>query len=220
MRNVRSVSKVVVLALWGCRGAEPGAAERAAATPAADPDRPVILCVGTSLTAGYGLDPEQAYPALLQRRVDAEGRGYSVVNAGVSGETSAGALRRVDWLMRRPVAVFVLETGANDGLRGQDPESTRDNIRAILERVRQQQPPPRVLLAGMRTLTNYGPEYARRFRSIYPELARQNGVALLPFLLEGVAGNPTLNLPDGIHPNAEGQARIAEVVWGALRPLL
>jgi acyl-CoA thioesterase-1 len=180
----------------------------------------VVLCLGTSLTAGYGLDPDQAYPALLQRRIDAEGRPHRVVNAGVSGETSAGALRRIGWLMRKPVAVLMVETGANDGLRGQDPEATRKNIQGILERAREQQPPPRVLLAGMRSLTNYGPIYARRFQSIYRELAQSNGVALLPFLLEGVAGDPALNLPDGIHPNAAGHQRMADTVWQALRPLL
>jgi acyl-CoA thioesterase-1 len=220
MRNVRGVSKVVALALWGCRGTEPGAPEHAVPVPAAEPERPVVLCLGTSLTAGYGLDPDQAYPALLQRRIDAEGRRYRVVNAGVSGETSAGALRRIGWLMREPVAVLVVETGANNGLRGQDPNATRDNIQAILDRAREQRPPPRVLLAGMQSLTNYGPEYARRFRAIYPELAERNGAALLPFLLEGVAGDPALNLPDGIHPNAAGHALMADAVWGALRPLL
>jgi len=187
--------------------------------PGAD-DRPVILFVGTSLTAGLGLDPEQAFPALVQRKLDAAGLSYRVVNAGVSGETSAGALRRIDWLMRQPVAVLVLETGANDGLRGQDPEATRANIQAILDAVRRQQPPPRVVLAAMEALPNYGEAYRRHFRAIYPELAKANGVTLLPFLLEGVAGDPGLNQPDGIHPTAVGHARVAENVWRVLRPLL
>ncbi len=180
----------------------------------------MILCLGTSLTAGDGLVPEQAYPALLQKKVDAEGLRYRVVNAGVSGETSAGALRRAEWLLRRKVAVLVLETGANDGLRGHDPEAMRTNIQAILDRVARETPPPQVLLVGMQTLTNYGEDYRSRFRAVFPALAEKNGARLLPFLLEGVAGVPSLNLPDGLHPNAEGHARVAENVWRALRPML
>jgi acyl-CoA thioesterase-1 len=182
---------------------------------------PVIVFLGTSLTAGYGLeDPAQAYPALIQAKLDAAGLRYRVVNAGVSGETSAGALRRLDWLLRSRVDVLVLETGANDGLRGQAPESTRSNIQAIFDRARRQSPPPRLVLAGMVALPNYGPEYGRRYRAVFPELAKKNAVVLIPFLLEGVAGIPSLNQPDGIHPTAEGQRRIAETVWRALRPLL
>jgi len=183
-------------------------------------DRPVILFVGTSLTAGLGLDPEQAYPALVQRKLDAAGLRYRVVNAGVSAETSAGARRRIGWLLRQPVAVLVLETGANDGLRGQDPEATRENIQGILDAARGSKPPPKLALAAMEALPNYGDAYRRRFRAIYPELAKQNGARLIPFLLEGVAGNPALNQPDGIHPTAAGQERVAENVWKALRPLL
>jgi len=179
-----------------------------------------VLCLGTSLTAGYGLDPAQAYPALLQKRADAERLTFQIVNAGVSGETSAGALHRIDWLMRRPPAVLVLETGANDGLRGQDPDALRGNIQALLDRAAARTPPPRVLLVGMRAPTNYGAGYARRFDAVYAELARKNRVALLPFLLEGVALDPAFNLPDGIHPNARGHERIAETVWASLRPLL
>lgn len=215
------VVAAVVLVLAGCRGAAaPPSERRAAASPPVLDDRPVILCLGTSLTAGYGLDPEQAYPALLQRRIDAEGLRYRVVNAGVSGETSAGALQRIDWLLQRPVAVLVLETGANDGLRGLDVEALRANIEALLERAARQQPPPRVVLAGMRSLTNYGRDYGRRFRAVYPEAAARHGATLVPFLLEGVAGVPALNLPDGLHPNAAGQERVAEIVWAALRGLL
>ena len=167
----------------------------------------MILFVGTSLTAGLGLDPSEAYPALVQEKLDAAGLRYRVVNAGVSGETSAGARSRIEWLLRQPVAVLVLETGANDGLRGQDPEATRANIQAILDAARGQAPPPRLVLAAMEALPNYGEAYRRRFRAIYPELARANGATLLPFLLEGVAGEPALNQPDGIHPTAEGHAR-------------
>jgi acyl-CoA thioesterase I len=190
------------------------------ATSAAVDSRPVVLFLGDSLTAGYGLDPEEAFPALIQARIDEAGLRYRVVNAGVSGETSAGALRRLDWLLKQPVAVLVLETGANDGLRGQDPDATRQNIQAVLDRVRAQSPPPTVLLVGMEALPNYGESYRRRFRALYPDLAKKNEAALVPFLLEGVAGIPALNLADGIHPNAEGQRVVADTVWKALRPLL
>ena len=143
-----------------------------------------------------------------------------MVNAGVSGETSAGALRRMDWLLRQPVAVLVLETGANDGLRGQDPEATRANIQAIFDRTRQQDPPPRLVLVAMEALPNYGEDYRERFRAIYPAVAEANDAALIPFFLEGVAGDPELNQPDGIHPTAEGHTRVAENIWKTLEPLL
>jgi acyl-CoA thioesterase-1 len=192
------------------------------ATPAfsATAPLPAVLFLGTSLTAGYGLDPSQSYPSLIGARIQAEGLAYRVVNAGVSGETSAGALRRVDWLMRQPVAVLVVETGANDGLRAQDPAATRQNIQDIIVRARRQAPPPKLVLAGMQALPNYGREYADRFRALYPELARANHTALIPFLLEGVAGIPRLNQEDGIHPTADGHRIIAETVWKVIAPLL
>ena len=199
----------------------PSAAGSTEPPPAAFVDeRPVILFVGTSLTAGYGLDPSDAFPALFQKTIDAAGLDYRVVNAGVSGETSAGALRRMDWLLRQEVAVLVLETGANDGLRGQDPESTRANIQALFDRAAEQQPPPDLALAAMEALPNYGKDYRERFRTIYPELAQNNGAVLVPFLLEGVAGDPKLNQADGIHPTAEGNQRVAANIWKALEPLL
>ena len=212
------------LALGGCRGggrteASPSPHASPAAAAAAD-DRPVILFVGTSLTAGLGLDPSEAYPGLVQEKIDAAGLRYRVVNGGVSGETSAGARRRMGWLLRQPVAVLVVETGANDGLRGQDPAATRENIQAILAEARRQTPSPKLVLAAMEALPNYGEDYRQRFRAIYPELAKTNGATLLPFLLEGVAGDPVLNQPDGIHPTAEGHERIADNVWKTLRPIL
>jgi acyl-CoA thioesterase-1 len=188
-------------------------------TPAAG-DRPVILAVGTSLTAGYGLDPGDAWPSLLQERIDAAGLPHRVVNGGVSGETSAGARRRMDWLLRQRVAVFILETGANDMLRGQDVEATRDNIDAILARARRQAPPPRLVLLGMRAAPNLGAEYVRRFSSVYADAARKHDAVLVPFVLEGVAGIQRLNQADGVHPTPEGQKIIAETVWRALEPLL
>ena len=224
---------IAALALVACRGStrpEPGPAPTARAAtsaPSTAParidrvdDRPAILFVGTSLTAGLGLDPEEAYPALVQRKIDEAGLRYRVVNAGVSGETSAGARRRMGWLMRQPVAVLVVETGANDGLRGQEPAATRENIQAMFDEALRQQPPPKLVLAAMEALPNYGEAYRRRFRAIYPELAKANGATLVPFLLDGVAGEAKLNQPDGIHPTAEGQRRVAENVWRVLRPLL
>lgn len=217
-----------VLLLAACDRAAPAAratpgpsppAPTAAASAPVD-DRPVVLFVGTSLTAGFGLDPSEAFPALVQHRIDAAGLRYRVVNAGVSGETSAGALRRLDWLLREPVAVLVVETGANDGLRGQDPDATRANLQAILDAARRRQPPPRLVLAAMEAPPNYGEDYRRRFRALYPELAKASGALLVPFLLDGVAGDPKLNQPDGIHPTAEGERRVAENVWKVLRPIL
>lgn len=181
---------------------------------------PVVLFLGTSLTAGQGLDPDEAYPALIQKKIDAAGLSYRVVNAGVGGDTSADALRRLDWLLRQRVDVLVVETGANDALRGQEPAATRENIRAILERARAHSPAPRVVLVGMEAPRNLGADYVRRFRAIYPELARESGAALVPFLLEGVGGMESLNQADGIHPTAAGHERMAETVWRVLEPVL
>ncbi len=210
-----------MLLFTGCRAdttAKPGTA---AASSSPVIQARVILFVGTSLTAGYGLDdPEQAHPGLIQRRLEAEGLRYRVVNAGVSGETSAGALRRIEWLLRQPVAVLVLETGANDGLRGHDPDALRANIREILGLAKGRRPQPKLVLIGMKALTNYGPDYGWRFESVYPDLARETGATLVPFLLEGVAGVPRFNQADGLHPTAEGQQKMADTVWAALRPLL
>jgi acyl-CoA thioesterase-1 len=179
-----------------------------------------VVFLGTSLTAGLGLDPDLAYPALVQAKIDSAGLHYHVVNAGVSGESSAGALRRIEWLLRDPPAVLVIETGANDALRGQNPDSVRANIQAIIDRARAITPRPSIVLVGMEALPNYGPAYARRFRGIYPELAKQNRIPLIPFLLTGVAGVDSLNQPDGLHPTAVGQRIVAETVWRALEPLL
>jgi acyl-CoA thioesterase-1 len=229
VRRLRIIARkngwLFALACLACRrgGNAPAASPPPDATPDVRPsaDRAVVLFLGDSLTAGYGLDPEQAYPALIQKKIDDAALPYRVVNGGVSGETSAGARRRVDWLLRpQPVSVLVIETGANDGLRGVDPDAVRANIQAIIDRAREQTPPPRLLLLGMQALPNYGADYGRRFRAIYPELARRNGAALMPFLLEGVGGVAALNQPDGVHPTAKGQRLIAENVWNYLRPLL
>ena len=181
-----------------------------------------IIFFGDSLTAGYGLpDPSsQAYPALIQQKIDEAGLDYKVVNAGLSGETTSGGLRRVDWILRQPVDIFVLALGGNDGLRGIDPAISRANLDKIIERVRAKNPKAKLLLAGMQMPTAMGPDFAKEFAGIYPDVAEKNNVTLLPFLLEGVGGRIDLNQPDRIHPTAKGQALIAETVWKALRPLL
>jgi len=181
-----------------------------------------ILFFGDSLTAGYGLeDPSvQAFPALIQKKLDDAGLPWRVVNAGLSGETSAGGLRRVDWILRQRVEVFVLELGGNDGLRGLPPETTRANLQAIIDRVRVKNPAAKIVLIGIAAPPNMGADFTRAFAAIFPELAEKNGVTLIPFLLEGVGGRPEFNQPDGIHPNVQGHALVAETVWKVLKPLL
>jgi acyl-CoA thioesterase I len=199
----------------------PAPAAPAAASPGSTVPGPVVLFLGTSLTAGLGVDPDQAYPALIQQRIRAAGLPHLVVNAGVSGETSAAARRRASWLLdRRDVAVLVLETGANDGLRGQDPQATRANLEAILERARAESPPPALVVVGMQAPPNYGDDYVRRFRAMYGEVAARHRAALVPFLLEGVGGISRLNQADGIHPTPEGHRIMADNVWRVLEPLL
>lgn len=179
-----------------------------------------VVMMGTSLTAGLGLDPSDAYPALLQHKADSAGLNVEIVNAGYSGETSAGALRRVDWLLREPVDVFVLETGANDGLRALNIDSTRANIEAILAKVKAAHPGARVLIAQMEAPPNLGSRYTSEFRAMFPSIAERAGAVLIPFLLEGVAGHADLTQGDGIHPNETGERIVANNVWAALRPVL
>jgi acyl-CoA thioesterase-1 len=179
---------------------------------------PVIVALGDSLTAGLGVAPDEAYPALLEATLRREGYAYRVVNAGVSGDTSAGGLRRIDWVLRQSPQIVIVALGANDGLRGQPVAALRDNLMAIVERARAAG--ARVLLAGMRMPTNYGAAYTKEFAAVYPEVAKRTGVPLVPFLLEGVATQTRLNQADGIHPNAEGQRVIADLLWRHLRPLL
>lgn len=182
--------------------------------------RPAVVFVGDSLTAGYGLDPDQAYPAVIAERMRQAGLTFDVVNAGLSGDTTAAGLRRTTWVLRRPVAVFVLALGGNDGLRGIPPAETERNLQAIIDAVRKAQPEARVVLAGMQAPQNMGPEFTTAFRELFPRLAERNGLPFVPFLLEGVAGVRELNQPDGIHPTAEGQQRIAAIVWPVLEPVL
>jgi len=191
------------------------------ASPAFAAERKTVVFFGDSLTAGYGLDsPDDAFPALIQHKIDAAGRSWRVVNAGLSGETTAGGLRRLDWILRQPVDLFVLELGGNDGLRGIPVESSRANLQAMIERVRTRYPGVIIVLVGMQIPTNLGPDYTRQFAAMYPALAEKNHTALIPFLLEGVGGVPSLNQPDGVHPTAEGHQIVAETVWRVLQPLL
>lgn len=208
-------------AVAACGGSE--AQPSPTSTPGADAptdERPVVLFLGTSLTAGYGLPSDDAFPALLGQRIDDAGHAYRVVNAGVSGDTSAGGLRRLDWLLRMPIAVLVLELGANDMLRGQDPAALARNLKAIVERTRSAHPEVRLLVAGMRAAPNLGARYAEAFEGVYPALAAAYDGAFLPFLLDGVAGQRSLNQVDGIHPTAEGHRLLADNLWPVLEPLL
>jgi len=179
-----------------------------------------ILFFGDSITAGYGLDPAQAFPALIEDRADSLGLAVEAVNAGVSGETSAGGVRRVDWILQRSFDIFVLELGANDGLRGIDPDHTRDNLQQIMDKVREGRPEATIVLTGMEAPPNMGEDYIREFRQIYRDLAESNDVVFMPFILEDVAGEPDLNQADGIHPTAEGHRVIAGNVWKVIEPLL
>lgn len=179
-----------------------------------------ILFFGTSLTAGYGLDPTEAFPALIQNRIDSLQMPYKVINGGLSGETSAGGKGRIDWLLKQRVDIFVLELGANDGLRGLPVSQTVKNLQAIIDRVKAKYPDAKMVLAGMQVPPNMGAKYAADFKNMFPYLAKKNQMALIPFLLDKVGGVPTLNQADGIHPTAEGDKILAENVWVVLKDLL
>jgi len=178
----------------------------------------VILFFGTSLTAGMGLDPNDAFPGVIQKKLDSLDLPYQVVNAGLSGETTASGRNRIGWVLNQEVDIFVLELGANDGLRGVPLDETRKNLQAIIDTIRSKNPETKIILAGMQIPPNLGQEYTSEFRNIFPELARKNKLRLIPFLLENVAGNPELNQQDGIHPTAKGQKILSENVWEVLEP--
>jgi acyl-CoA thioesterase-1 len=239
----RRLPLVLLLAALGCAGDEPrsrpAAAESSEAgvsreagdspesrsartSPGDDPgqDLATVLFLGNSLTAGYGVARDSAFPALIQAKIDSARLPWRVVDGGLSGETSAGGLRRVEWYLERPIDVLVLELGANDMLRGQDLADTKANLQGIIDTVRAAHPDVRVVIAGMRAPPNLGPAYVERFRDLYRELAEANDAALIPFLLEGVAREPTLNLPDGIHPNPRGHRVVAANVWAVLEGVL
>jgi acyl-CoA thioesterase-1 len=193
---------------------------RTCETDSGTTNRQTIVILGDSLAAGFGLDLTEAFPALLQKKVDDAGLKFAVVNAGISGDTSAGGLRRIDWLLKRRVDVLVLELGGNDGLRGIPVAATRTNLQAIIDRTKLKYPQAQIVVAGMQMPSNMGAEYTTAFAKIFPDLAKANNAALVPFLLEGVGGKPELNLPDMIHPTAEGQEIVAENVWKILKSVL
>jgi len=182
--------------------------------------RKSIVFFGNSLTAGYGVSPSEAFPAIIQKKIDSLGLPYQVINAGVSGETSSGGKTRIDWILREPVDIFILELGANDGLRGTQLSETKKNLQDIIDKVKAKYPNARLVFAGMEIPPNMGQAYTTEFRNIYTDLAKKNAMTLIPFLLEGVGGEPELNQADGIHPTAAGHLIVAENVWRQLEKLL
>jgi acyl-CoA thioesterase-1 len=212
MRHFRAAARLVIAVITVVSVSSLVRAEMRADTPR------VIVALGDSLTAGYGVAPDETYPARLQERLTRDGYPYRVVNAGVSGDTTAGALRRVDWTLRARPEIVIVALGANDGLRGQSVKALRDNLTAIVKRL--EAGGARVLIAGMRLPPNYGDDFAHAFAAVFPEVAHATGAALMPFLLDGVATIPALNQPDGIHPNADGHRVIADRLWTYLTPLL
>jgi acyl-CoA thioesterase I len=227
-RFLISAALIVLGSLAACAQKEPAADQSPAArvdpqplqepAPAPSSNLPRIVMLGDSLTAGLGLPPSQAYPAVIQQRLNDEGLKFEVVNAGVSGDTSAGALRRLDWALDGDVRFLVVALGGNDGLRGLPVSELRQNLSTIIERAQVRR--ITVVLAGMEAPPNFGKDYTIEFRHVYSDVARKYGVKLLPFLLDRVAGNESLNQRDGIHPTAEGANLVADNVWAVLRPLL
>lgn len=221
-----SILLLFFLVFTSCGSKESNQAKDTEQTPVAKKEEvpkksdPIILFFGNSITAGYGVDLEQAFPNLIQKRLDSLGYEYKVVNAGLSGETTAGGLNRIEWVLRSVPDIFVLELGGNDGLRGLDLDETRRNLIKIIDIVRAANPDVHIILAGMMVPPNMGPDYASGFQEIYPTVAKEKKVSLIPFILEGVGGDPELNLPDGIHPTPEGHEIVADVVWAELKPYL
>ena len=193
---------------------------QAEAAPAVKSGVQHILFFGTSLTAGYGLDPTEAYPSLIQNKIDSLKLNYKVINGGLSGETSAAGKSRIDWLLKQPVHIFVLELGANDGLRGLSVKETAANLQAVIDKVKTRYPEAKLVMLGMQMPPNMGVKYTGEFKAVFSSLAEKNKMTYVPFLLEGVGGIATLNQEDGIHPTAEGQKILAENVWLRLRDLL
>jgi acyl-CoA thioesterase I len=190
------------------------------ATDTATAKRKNIVFFGNSITAGYGLDLTEAFPARIQDKLDSMGLPYTVVNAGVSGETSSGGNSRIDWILKQPVDIFVLELGGNDGLRGIPVSETKKNLQSIIDKVKAKNPQVKIVIAGMQIPPNMGKRYTSEFKTMYPNLAKKNNTALVPFILEGVGGVANLNLDDGIHPTPEGHRILAQNVWSVLQPML
>ena len=223
MYNIRTaLIGLFLTAIWSCQN-EPVAVQSASeksespAQPEVTTKRKTIVFFGTSLTAAYQLSPEQGFPALIQQKIDSLGLPYLCVNAGLSGETSMDGKNRIDWVLQQAIDVFVLELGANDALRGLPVEEAKKNLQTILDRVKAKNPDCKIVIVGMQAPPNLGPVYTKAFAAMYPELAKANTAALVPFLLDGVGGDPDLNLGDGIHPNETGHKILAETVWKALK---
>tara|TARA_Y100000589_G_scaffold9630_1_gene8092 strand:+ start:329 stop:1024 length:696 start_codon:yes stop_codon:yes gene_type:complete len=219
---VKLIACVLILTLFGC-GDPVKPAEVQSQPPEKEQPKTkekVILCFGNSLTEGYGLKPEESYPSLLQNRIDSLGLNYRVVNAGISGETTAGGKSRLGWVLKNKVDIFVLELGANDGLRGIPIEETKRNLQSIIDTVQVKIPGVKIILAGMQIPPNLGEKYTQEFQAIFPTLAEENSVHLIPFLLRGVAGETELNQEDGIHPTAEGTLQVMENIWKVMEPFL
>lgn len=217
---------VCLVLLWGgCQGSKkeksgPTLSEKGVAEFLSPSQKKIILFFGNSITAGYQLDMNQAFPAIIQQKIDSLGLSYQVINAGLSGETTASGKNRIDWVLRTVPDIFVLELGANDGLRGLPLKETPKNLQVIIDKVKLINPEVKIVITGMEVPPNLGEAYTRQFRNIFPTLAKNNAAVLIPFLLVDVAGRPSLNLPDGIHPTPEGHLLIAELVWETLLPLL
>ncbi len=222
MKGIFALS-VFALGLFACQSESPKNAQNADKPSASQPAPIVkknIVFFGNSLTAAYQLSPEQGFTALIQLKIDSLNLPYTCVNAGLSGETTADGVNRIDWVLQQPVDIFVLELGPNDALRGLPIAESKKNLQTMLHKVKTKFPACKIVMAGMLAPPNLGAAYTDAFRDMYPSLAKKNSAALIPFLLDGVAGIPSLNLPDGIHPNPEGQKIVAENVWRVLRPLL
>lgn len=216
MSSLKAAAIWLLLSVGAALSAEVPTSTNAAAGP-----RGRIVVLGDSITAGYGLsDPLEAYPALLQAKIDRAHLPYEVVNAGLSGDTTAGGLRRVDWALSRGVDVLLVALGGNDGLRGISPNETTSNLEGIIKKARAKQPAVKVIVAGMQMPGNFGAEYVASFAAVFPKVAQESGAALVPFLLEGVGGDASLNQADRIHPTAEGQKVVAENVWRVLEAVL
>jgi acyl-CoA thioesterase I len=222
MRFFRLAGSVLILMLvLACNNDKQSAKQPEAKQSTTEPmKKKTIVFFGNSLTAGYGLTTSEAFPALIQQKIDSLELPYSVVNAGVSGETTAGGNSRIDWILKQPLDIFVLELGANDGLRGIPVSETKKNLQSIIDKVRAKYPQAKLVLTGMQIPPNMGQQFSREFRDVYTDLAKQNNITLVPFLLEGVGGEVKLNQQDGIHPTAEGHRILATNVWKQLQTLL
>lgn len=231
LRFRHAICPIILLLLTACHNNTTPAPSPTVDTPTADTSgahtpatnstaAKTILFFGNSLTAGYGLSADESFPALIGHRLDSLHLPYKSINAGLSGETTAGGRTRIGWVLRQPVDIFVLELGANDGLRGIPLNSTRDNLQAIIDTVRKKYPAAKIVLAGMQIPPSMGDTYTTAFRELFPALASKDKLTLIPFLLKDVGGNPGLNQRDGIHPNVNGEKIVAETVWTTLRPLL